>query len=202
MRHLVLFSVAVAVLSIGCSLRPRYGDVVQAAQGSPSAQSASVKVRIVEPGTQTPIKGARISLGGGRNVVRVVSDERGEVVLPVNAALAKQNPLVVVDLPAGTRGYAFVSTTPALEQESVEMGSPTGHVPPPDGAPSEPVVSPPGLTGVASPGTAPGDEPTETSAPDADDTKLDAGHPTPDGGQWHTDAGFAGHTGSAKAVRR
>lgn len=106
----------VALLSLGllsaCALRPYYRQILPpdlatmkpaAAQG----RSEGVMLRVVEPGTERPISGARILLSMNRGRVALVSDANGFVQLPLTPELLAENPLVEVVLPAGVRGYTF-----------------------------------------------------------------------------------------------
>jgi hypothetical protein len=106
----------VALLSLGllsaCALRPYYRQVLppelsgmkpQAAQGQ-----GPVTLRMVEPGTDKPIVGARVILSlMNRGRVVAVSDANGFLQLPVTPELLAENPLVEVVLPPGLSGYSF-----------------------------------------------------------------------------------------------
>jgi hypothetical protein len=106
----------VALLSLGllsaCALRPYYRQVLPpdmsamkpaAAQG----KGEGVLLRVVEPGTERPIPGARLLLSSNRGRVALVSDMEGLVRMPVTPELLAENPLVEVVLPPGVSGYAL-----------------------------------------------------------------------------------------------
>lgn len=156
MRGWFLISLVVVLTSTGCSLRPRYREVVQASAVAQQGPDGEVTVRIVEAGTRTPIKGARVSIANTRPPIRALSDERGELVLPVTTELTKSNPLIVVDLPGGVRGYEFVTVhgaSPVSPADGHPNGRPSSEaLSPPDGASAEEAVAPPGMGGLASPG--------------------------------------------------
>ncbi|WP_395811112.1 hypothetical protein [Archangium minus] len=104
----------VAVLSLGlsaCTLRPYYRQVLPPEASRLKPQEArgmeDVLVRVMEPGLNRPISGARVLVGTGRERVNVTSDVNGFVRLPVTPELLAENPLVEVILPPGVRGYAL-----------------------------------------------------------------------------------------------
>jgi hypothetical protein len=105
----------VALLSLGllsaCALRPYYRQVLppdmSAAKPAAQGKGEVVMLRMVEPGTERPIPGARILLSMNQGRVALVSDGNGFVQMPVTPELLAENPLVEVILPAGVRGYSF-----------------------------------------------------------------------------------------------
>jgi hypothetical protein len=121
-----------ALLSLGllsaCALRPFYRQVLppdlagvkpQALQGK-----QEVRLRVVEPGTEQPIPGARILLSTSRGRVSLASDANGLVQMPVTPELLAENPLVEVVLPPGVRGYAFQPVQPEPESQPASEPAP------------------------------------------------------------------------------
>jgi len=110
----------VALLSLGllsaCALRPYYRQVLPPDMAGMKPQAAQgqgpVTLRMVEPGTDRPIAGARVLLSLNRGRVVATSDANGLIQLPVTPELLAENPLVEVVLPLGLRGYSFL-TVPA-----------------------------------------------------------------------------------------
>ena len=105
----------VALLSLGllsaCALRPYYRQVLPPDMAGMKPQAAQgqgpVTMRMVEPGTDKPIAGARVILSLNRGRVVATSDANGLIQLPVTPELLAENPLVEVVVPPGLRGYSF-----------------------------------------------------------------------------------------------
>ncbi|WP_199242882.1 hypothetical protein [Vitiosangium sp. GDMCC 1.1324] len=138
-----------AVLSLGllsaCTLRPYYRQVLPPEVARAKAQevrgSEDVLLRVVEPGTDMPIAGARVLLGTGRERINVVSDMNGIIKLPVTPGLLAENPLVEVSLPPGVHGYTFelVKPEPVPQQSASE---PAPQQPASEPAPQQPASEP------------------------------------------------------------
>jgi hypothetical protein len=106
----------VALMSLGllsaCALRPYYRQILPPDMSASKPAGAQGKgevvvLRVVEPGTERPISGARILLSTNRGRVALVSDQEGQVQMPVTPELLAENPLVEVVLPQGVQGYTF-----------------------------------------------------------------------------------------------
>lgn len=129
-------------LLTACTLRPQYRQVlppdVVRAKGVGVEQ---VMLRVVEPGTERPISGARVLLTTGRTRVNATSDVNGFIRLPVSPDLLAENPVVEVILPKGMADY----TLRPVKQESEPAQQPAGE----PGAPSalEPAPQPGGESG-------------------------------------------------------
>ncbi|HZI05176.1 MAG TPA: hypothetical protein VEZ71_14190 [Archangium sp.] len=113
--RLALLSVLCVVSA--CTLRPYYRQVLPPDMAGMKPQAAEgqgpVTLRMVEPGTDKPIAGARVILSlMNRGRVVATSDANGLIQLPVTPELLAENPLVEVVLPPGLRGYSFL-TVPA-----------------------------------------------------------------------------------------
>ncbi|QRK10162.1 hypothetical protein JQX13_08720 [Archangium violaceum] len=111
-----------AVLSLGlsaCVLRPYYRQVLPPEVSRLEPREArgveDVLLRVVEPGYERPISGARVLLGTGQGRVNVTSDVNGLIRLPVTPELLAENPLVEVSLPPGVRGYRLELVMPESE---------------------------------------------------------------------------------------
>jgi hypothetical protein len=124
-----------ALLSLGllsaCALRPFYRQVLppELAGMKPQALQGKQEVllRVVEPGTDRPIPGARVLLSTSRGRAFLASDANGLVQMPVTPELLAENPLVEVVLPPGVRGYAFQPVK--TEPESQPAGEPAPQQP-------------------------------------------------------------------------
>lgn len=140
MTRSVRWMVAAAVVGVvaaGCVLRPQYRDLLEQSGES----EGPVQVVFTEASTGTPLAGVNVSWGEGRERVVLTTDENGAVILPRDKRLAQQNPIIVVDRPAGV-GEIRYEVTPA----EASMGS---DVPP---TPSEPPIHiPPGGVGPGQP---------------------------------------------------
>ncbi|HYO73393.1 MAG TPA: hypothetical protein VEU33_45740 [Archangium sp.] len=106
----------VALLSLGllpaCTLRPYYRQVLPTDMSAmkpamAQGQGEGVLLRMVDPGMERPIPGARIFLTTNRGRVALVSDQEGLVRMPVTPELLAENPLVEVVLPPDVYGYTF-----------------------------------------------------------------------------------------------
>ena len=103
-------SVALVALSLlsACALRPHYRDMVQPAGASQKAAEGQVlMMRVVDPATGQPIKGAKVIAGSGRTRLAATSDAEGRISVPVAQSLLEENPLVEVVLPKGVKAYQF-----------------------------------------------------------------------------------------------
>ena len=117
----------VALLSLGllsaCALRPYYRQVLPPDMAGMKPQAAQgqepVTLRMVEPGTDRPIAGARVLLSLNRGRVVATSDANGLIQLPVTPELLTENPLVEVVLPPGVRGYSLQAVKPEPDSQPV-----------------------------------------------------------------------------------
>jgi len=127
--------VFLAVLSAGCALRPRYADLVPH-----GTEAADARFVLVQKGTDTPLAGVAVVLGEGKQKVACTTGADGSFTLPVSAALEKDNPMLVVTLPAGVTGYDLKTLPPAAPQLAPVLEAPTPTEPAPvEAAPEEPV---------------------------------------------------------------
>ncbi|WP_224244789.1 hypothetical protein [Hyalangium gracile] len=152
-------SLSVALLALGllsaCALRPHYKDMVQPEGSSQQATDGqTLMMRMVDPTTGQPIKGAKVFAGTGRVRLATTSDEAGGISVAVSQALLEENPLVEVVLPKGVKAYQFQvrrpTEAPAPQAPAAEdSGAPeetnsTGSVAPGSmTAPETPPVAPP-----------------------------------------------------------
>jgi hypothetical protein len=156
----VSLSIALAALALlsACALRPHYKDMVQPMGAPKAAEGQILMMRLVDPVTGQPIKGAKVVAGTNRARLSATSDAEGRISVPVSQALLDENPLVEVLLPKGVKAYQFQvvrapeSETPPpaqpaempAEQEKSSTGSTaptspaTPETPPTPPAPSTP----------------------------------------------------------------
>lgn len=99
MKKLAL-SLSLVVLAAGCSLRPRYNDFHLLVDVVKDARFV-----VVNPATNQPIAGAKVEMGEGKYRVNVTSDANGVFTLPVDKRYVAENPVLVVNLPAGFTTY-------------------------------------------------------------------------------------------------
>lgn len=106
----VSLSIALAALALlsACTLRPHYKDMVQPMGApQPAAEGQTLMMRLVDPSTGQPIKGAKVLAGTSRARLSATSDAEGRISVPVSQALLDENPLVEVVLPKGVKAYQF-----------------------------------------------------------------------------------------------
>ncbi|MDQ3262832.1 MAG: hypothetical protein M3Y59_04110 [Myxococcota bacterium] len=148
MRHWVRW-VAVAgvagALLTGCSLRPRYLDLVSGVGEGPA------EVVLTDSATGGPLAGVAVSYGEGKDRIMLATDENGAVIVPRDPKVEQQNPIVVVARPAGVVRYTFVSRAAQAQPEPRPIHIPEGGVGPgqpsdlnrPDETPSAPPLPEP-----------------------------------------------------------
>ncbi|ATB29146.1 hypothetical protein [Melittangium boletus] len=111
MRRWMSLAVLSAGLLSACALRPYYRQVlppdVSVLKPAQARGHEDVTLRMVEPGTNRPLVGAKVYLGTSRGRFATTSDAQGLVKLPVTAELLTENPLVEVIPPSDAKGYAF-----------------------------------------------------------------------------------------------
>lgn len=141
--RIAFVALAVATVTLAsCALRPRYSQLVEAG----TDQGETVVVAFTDEETGAPIPGMRVVIGDGPNKVQLVTDQNGEVHVPRSSRLERENPLVVVDRPAGIARYAFSAPAgSAPEQAAPDEGE--GQAGP--GQPADDNASPPVMTGPA-----------------------------------------------------
>lgn len=101
MNRLLALAFLVLVSSTGCTLRPRYLDLV-----TPDVKAKTLRVQMVERyGVNAPIAGAKVEIGEGKNKVTATTGADGTFELPVTGPLSTDNPVFVVTLPAGVESY-------------------------------------------------------------------------------------------------
>jgi hypothetical protein len=105
----ISLSIALAALALlsACALRPHYKDMVQPMGAPKAAEGQILMMRVVDPSTGQPIKGAKVVAGTNRTRLAATSDAEGRISVPVSQALLEENPLVEVVLPKGVRAYQF-----------------------------------------------------------------------------------------------
>lgn len=104
-----------------CALRPRYDELTTrfVAQGdSPN----EVLVQVVDR-DDMPVPGARIELGD-RAKFKATTDANGVFKLPLEKRFVDENPLVVVVLPPGVRGYKLQAPQVQTQQSPGLMDAP------------------------------------------------------------------------------
>ncbi len=137
-RTLLSVVLASTALLSACSIRPRYKELVQVTPAA-VAPGQVVVLRMLDPETNQPVKGARVLAGELRQRMSAVTDESGIVTLEVSKELLAENPLVEVVLPKGVRSYRLQLV-------------PSGQAPAPEATPATPEAP------AAQPGTEPGAE--------------------------------------------
>jgi hypothetical protein len=142
---LSLALIALGLLLSACVLRPRYKDMVQpAGSAQQAAEGQTLSMRLVEPATGQPIKGAKVIAGSGHSRLAATSDDQGRIAVPVAQALLEENPLVEVVLPKGVKSYQFQILRPEPP--------PAPPAPPEPPAPPSPPPEPTNSTGSVAPG--------------------------------------------------
>ncbi len=142
-RWVAVAGVAGALLT-GCSLRPRYLDLVSGVDGP-------AEVVLTDRATGGPLAGVAVSYGEGNEKVVLTTDEHGAVIVPRDPKVEKQNPIVVVARPAGVVHYDFQSRAVPVQPEPRPVHIPEGGVGPgqpsdlnrPDETPSAPPLPEP-----------------------------------------------------------
>ena len=97
-----------AVVLSACVLRPRFKDLME--KGDPRGDQ--VAIAVVDAVTGDGIAGAAVSFGDGKDRFSGKTDERGVVMFPRSKTNETQDPIVVVDLPAGARANGYVIVAP------------------------------------------------------------------------------------------
>ncbi|WP_224362434.1 hypothetical protein [Hyalangium versicolor] len=151
-------SLSLALFAVGllsaCALRPHYKDLVQPEGSSlKAADGQTLMMRVVDPATGQPVKGAKVIAGAGRERLATTSDDEGRISVLVSQALLEENPLVEVVLPKGVTAYQFqvfrpaeapAAQPPASQPPAAEETNSTGSVAPSStAAPETPPVAPP-----------------------------------------------------------
>lgn len=115
------------LLLAGCALRHRYADFV-----SPTTPGEKVTFLLTEKGTGRPLPHVGIEVGELKNRVRVTTGDDGTFDLPVSPALAKDNPVIVVNLPRAVTAYelAVVTAPPAATEPPATPEAPAAPAAP------------------------------------------------------------------------
>jgi len=151
---------AAGLLVSGCVLRPRYVDLIEGGEEGPAL------LTLTDAATGSPLAGAQVSWGEGKDKVVLTTDEQGMVLLPHDEKVFAQNPIVVITRPEGVTAVNIDSQPAPTEEPAPRQPSmhiPEGGVGP--GQPSDlnrPDEKP---TGSPTPPPLPTEEP--DSAPDA-----------------------------------
>lgn len=122
-RRIAFASICLFWLFAACALRPRYNELVPHAGAGDVAAAETISFRLIDPVSGAPIAGASVTAGHHRNRAIGKSDATGLVTLPWTAALAKDNPLVVIDLPGDASGY-FIQPVAAASPDPTRVTAP------------------------------------------------------------------------------
>ncbi len=127
----------VALLASSCALRPRYRDFV-----TTKTEGSSLKLLMTD-GAGLPVANAKIELSELRNRQQFSTSADGTFALPVDKKYLDENPVLVVQLPPGSKRYslAIAPIAPPLP-DSPAATTPPPELPPAPGAPAEPRASP------------------------------------------------------------
>ena len=102
MRSLrVLVPLALVVLG-GCTLRPRYADLITPQL---AADGTQVKLVLLEDPDRRPLAGVRVEMSEGKNRYTTVTAADGTFSVPVGKQFRDENPIMVLAPPAGVASY-------------------------------------------------------------------------------------------------
>lgn len=104
--RIVLSSVLVVGLSSSCALRARYRDFV-----TPKTEGKDVQL-LVTDGQGAALPNVKVELSEWKNRLVLTSAADGRLTLPVEKKYLDENPVLVVQLPAGTSQYALALAPP------------------------------------------------------------------------------------------
>lgn len=132
--RILLSSVLVVGLSSSCALRARYRDFV-----TPKTEAKDVQL-LVTDGQGAALPNVKVELSEWKNRLVLTSAADGRLTLPVEKKYLDENPVLVVQLPAGTSQYALSLAPPPLPPPRV-MAPPALPVEP-SATPAEPTAAP------------------------------------------------------------
>jgi hypothetical protein len=119
----VLLVASSLLLLAGCALRPRYADFV-----SSTTTGDQVTFVLLDKDTSRPLPGVAVEVGELKGRVRVTTAADGTFQLPVSTALLKDNPVIVVAVPRGVRGYTL-TLRPKAEPDAAPVEAPAAPTP-------------------------------------------------------------------------
>jgi hypothetical protein len=143
MRQLVI-CLAFAVAFSACPLRPRYTDFI-----TRRTEGKTFTFVLVDDETGKPIPNARVEVSELRNRLQLITAADGTFTLPVEKKYIDEDPVFVVTLPVGFRGYRLSPAAPPATP--AENPNPPQGPPPPaletPGAPGSPDAGAPASNG-------------------------------------------------------
>jgi hypothetical protein len=132
MRLLALCLVVLA--ASGCALRPRYAEFITA-----TTEGAERTFRLTDADTGAPLAQVKVELSENKTRLTRTSAADGTFTLPVDKKYVAENPVFVVALPAGVKGYVLsVVAPPAPTPAPAPAPAPTA----PEAPAVEPAVAP------------------------------------------------------------
>lgn len=131
MRLFVLCCVVLA--ASGCALRPRYAEFITA-----TTEGAERTFRLTDADTGAPLAGVKVELSENKTRLTRTTAKDGTFTLPVDKKYVSENPVFVVALPAGVKGYGLTVMTPPAPAPV----APVAPVETPVPAPEAPAVAP------------------------------------------------------------
>ncbi|MER2559435.1 MAG: hypothetical protein ABTQ32_01875 [Myxococcaceae bacterium] len=134
--RIVLSSVLVVGLSSSCALRARYRDFV-----TPKTEGKDVQL-VVTDGQGAALPNVKVELSEWKNRLVLTSAADGRLTLPVEKKYLDENPVLVVQLPAGTSQYALALAPPPLPPPPAPIMAPPALPTDPAPTPAEPTPSP------------------------------------------------------------
>lgn len=134
MRRLLLLC-ALAGLT-ACALRPTYRSLVP-----PETTAAELKLLLVDRTTGSPLPNVKVELSEWKNRYSTTTGADGTFVLPVAKKYLEENPVLVVAVPRGVKGYEL--RTPPPTGPGPEAAPPTPAAPAPE-APAPEAPAPAG----------------------------------------------------------
>jgi hypothetical protein len=136
--RILLSSVLVVGLSSSCALRARYRDFV-----TPKTEGKDVQL-LVTDGQGGALPNVKVELSEWKNRLVLTSAADGRLTLPVEKKYLDENPVLVVQLPAGTSQYVLALAPPPLPPPAPVMAPPALPVEPAPAtpAPAEPTPAP------------------------------------------------------------
>lgn len=136
-----LFALCLVVLAAsGCALRPRYAEFITA-----TTEGAERTFRLTDADTGAPLAKVKVELSENKTRLQRTTDADGTFTLPVDKKYVAENPVFVVALPAGVKGYVLSVVAPP---------SPT-PTPAPEPAPAPTTPEPPAAEPAVAPAPAP-----------------------------------------------
>ncbi|MBM4783346.1 MAG: hypothetical protein GQE15_37185 [Archangiaceae bacterium] len=126
--RIVLSSVLVVGLSSSCALRARYRDFV-----TPKTEGKEVQL-LVTDGQGAALPNVKVEMSEWKNRLVLTSAADGRLTMPVDKKYLDENPVLVVQLPAGMSQYTLALAPPPLPPPPPVMAPPA--------LPTEPTPAP------------------------------------------------------------